>query len=115
MSFFDSLRQQLLAGDPDATADLYTDDAEMLSFEFGSKSGREAIREQYAQFYDFHGEISDVEPVRKAESGDRLFLEFTMQSERGAFELINAFELADGKARVHFTNVTEGEVAADEE
>jgi uncharacterized protein (TIGR02246 family) len=47
MPFTDRLRQHLLAADADALADLYAPDAEMLSFEFGTKAGRDAIREQY--------------------------------------------------------------------
>ncbi|MEM1043437.1 MAG: nuclear transport factor 2 family protein [Bacteroidota bacterium] len=113
MSFFDRLRQHLLASDADALADLYQSDAVMLSFEFGARSGRDAIRDQYANFLDFHGSISSVEVDRQAEHGNDLFVEFTMASERGTFQLVNAFVLADGQATRHFSNVIQGEVEAD--
>ena len=113
-SFSDRHRQHLLAADADALADLYHDDAAMLSFEFGAKEGRDAIREQYAAFLDFHGSITSIEPDREVTHGDDLFTEFTMRSERGEFQLVNAFVLDGGKARRHFTNVVHGDVEADE-
>jgi ketosteroid isomerase-like protein len=113
-SFFDQHRQHLLDADADGIAGLYHDDAEMLSFEFGTKQGRDAIRDQYADFFDFHGTISSVEADRKVEHDGSLFVEFTMASERGSFQLINAFVLDGGKAQRHFTNVVQGEVEADE-
>ncbi len=114
MPFFDQLRQHLLAADADAVAELYHDDAVMLSFEFGAKQGRAAIRDQFAEFFAFHGSVSSVEADRKAEHGDDLFVEFTMRSERGEFQLVNAFVLDGGQARRHFSNVIQGDVAADE-
>jgi len=113
-SFSDQHRQHLLDADADGIADLYHDDAQMLSFEFDTKEGRDAIRNQYADFFDFHGTISSVEPDREVEHGDHLFTEFTMESERGTFQLVNAFVLDGGKARTHFSNVVQGEVEADE-
>ncbi len=113
-SFFDQHRQHLLDADADAIADLYRDDAVMLSFEFGAKEGRAAIRDQYADFFAFHGAVSAVETDREVEHGDDLFVEFTMHTERGEFQLFNAFVLDGGKARRHFSNVTRGEVGADE-
>lgn len=113
-SFSDQHRQRLLDADADGIAGLYHDDAQMLSFEFGTKEGRDAIRDQYADFFDFHGTISSVEPDRTVEHGDHLFTEFTLESERGTFQLINAFVLDGGTARTHFSNVVQGEVEADE-
>ncbi len=112
--FFEKHRRHLLASDADAIADLYHDDAVLLSFEFGAKEGRDAIRDQYADFFDFHGPISSAEADREVEHGDDLFVEFTMRSERGEFQLFNAFVLGGGKARRHFSNVVQGEVEADE-
>ncbi len=114
MPFLQDLRQHLPTADADALAALYHDDARMLSFEFGTKTGRDAIRQQYRDFFDFHGAISSVEADRTVEDGDRLFAELTMRSERGVFQLVHAVVLDGGKARTHFTNVIEGEVAADE-
>ncbi len=113
-SFSERHRQHLLARDADAVADLYHDDASMLSFEFGARDGREAIRDQYADFFEFHGAIDSVSPDREVEHDGSLFTEFTLQSERGAFQLINAFVLDGGKARRHFSNVVSGKVEADE-
>ena len=113
-SFSDQHRQRLLDADADGIASLYHDDAEMLSFEFGTKQGRDAIRSQYAAFFDFHGQISSVEPDRQVEHDGTLFTEFTMESERGQFQLINAFVLDGDKAETHFSNVVQGEVEADE-
>lgn len=113
-SFLDQHRQHLLAADADGIAGLYHDAAEMLSFEFGTKQGRDAIRDQYADFFAFHGAISSVAIDRQVENDGSLFVEFTMESERGTFQLINAFVLDGGKARRHFTNVVRGEVEADE-
>ncbi len=113
-SFFDQHHQYLLDGDADGIAGLYHDDAEMLSFEFGTKQGRDAIRGQYADFFAFHGPIASVETDRKVENEGSLFVEFTMRSERGEFQLINAFVLEGDQAQRHFTNVVHGEVEADE-
>jgi hypothetical protein len=52
--------------------------------------------------------------TRRAESGDRLFFELEMESERGRFVLVHAVVLNGEHAAVHFTNVIEGEVEADE-
>jgi hypothetical protein len=114
MPFTDRLHQHLLAADADALADLYTPDAEMLSFEFGSKAGRDAIREQYERFLAFHGAVASAEVTRQTESGDRMFFELEMESERGRFVLVHAVILEGEHAAVHFTNVIEGEVEADE-
>ncbi|MDX1531468.1 MAG: nuclear transport factor 2 family protein [Rhodothermales bacterium] len=112
--YYERHRQHLLDGDADGIADLYTDDAVMLSFEFDAKEGRAAIRDQFAEFFRFHGAIGSVETDRQVARGDDLFVEFTMESERGQFQLVNAFTLRDGKAERHFSNVVRGEVAADE-
>ena len=112
-SFFDQHRQHLLDSDADGIAGLYHEDAAMISFEFGTKQGRDAIRSQYAEFFDFHGAISSVDVDRKTEDDENLFVEFTMTSERGEFQLINAFVVDSDKARRHFTNVVRGEVEAD--
>lgn len=111
--FFEQHRQHLLDRDADGIADLYADDAVMLSFEFDAKEGREAIRDQFAAFFDFHGPIASVEVDRQVAHGDDLVVEFTMRSERGRFQLINAFVLRDGQAQRHFSNVVRGEVEAD--
>lgn len=113
-SFSERHRQLLLDQDPDAIAELYHDDAVMISFEFGARSGREAIRDQYAEFFTFHGAVESVEPDRETEHDGRLLTEFTMVSERGRFQLINAFVLDGEEARLHFTNVVFGDVKADQ-
>jgi len=114
MSFSQHLSKHLRTADADALAELYADDAEMLSFEFGSRSGRDAIREQYERFLGFHGEITQAETKRETASGDRLFFELALESTRGAFTLIHAVVLDGERAAVHFTNVIEGEVEADQ-
>ena len=113
-SFASRHRQHLLDRDADAISGLYKDDAAMLSFEFGTREGRDAIRDQYADFFEFHGDIDSVEIDREVEHDADLFTEFTMQSERGTFQIINAFVLDGDKVHRHFTNVVDGDVEADE-
>ena len=108
--FYEAHRRHLADRDADGIADLYAQDAVLLSFEFDAREGRDAIRDQFQRFFDFHGTITSVETEREVTHGDELFVEFTMQSERGTFQLINAFVLDGDVARRHFSNVVRGEV-----
>ena len=103
----------LTSGDAQATADLYADDADLVSFD-GVASGREAIAQRYAQFFEYHGEISNVEILHRQDADDALFVLFAVESERGRFELVNVY-LADGdRIARHFSNETRAVMARDE-
>lgn len=102
--FLDRLIAALAAGDPEQAADLYHDSATMLSFEWTAE-GRDAIRDHYRDFFDFHGAINHVEVDRSRRAGEHLFAEFTIESTRGRFQLVNAFLLDGDHARDHFSNV----------
>ena len=71
----------------------------MLSFEVGTKQGRDPIRDPYAAFFAFHGPVASVETDRQVENDANLFVEFTVRSERGEFQLLNAFVLDGGTSR----------------
>lgn len=103
----------LTSGDAQAAADLYTESADLVSFD-GVASGREAIAARYTQFFEYHGSISSVEILHRQDADDALFVLFAVESERGRFELVNVY-LADGEhiAR-HFSNETSATMNRDE-
>lgn len=103
----------LTSGDAAATADLYTDNAQLVSFD-GVAQGRDAIADRYRQFYEYHGEISSVEVLHQQEADDALFVLFAVESTRGRFDLVNVY-LADGdQIARHFSNETNAVMARDE-
>ncbi len=103
----------LTSGDADATAALYADGADLVSFD-GVASGREAIAARYTQFFEYHGDISSVEILHRQDADDALFVLFAVESERGRFELVNVY-LADGdRIARHFSNETSAAMARDE-
>ena len=103
----------LTSGDATATADLYAESADLVSFD-GVASGRAAIAQRYARFFEYHGEISNVEILHRQDADGALFVLFTVESERGRFELVNVY-LAEGDhiAR-HFSNETRATMNRDE-
>ena len=111
--FLSRLLAALKSADADEAAALYSDDAAMLSLEWTAE-GRDAIRDRYGAFFDYHGSVEQVDVDRSQRAGDRLFAEFTLQSERGRFQLVNALLLDGNHARVHFSNVVDLTLNEDE-
>ncbi len=108
-SHLDLLRK----GDADALAALYHDDAALVSFDFEA-TGRDAIRDHYRQFLDYHGGIASAEPLHQRAAGDALFVLFRLESARGRFELVNVFLLDGDRIRRHFSNTTKIELKREE-
>ena len=113
MSFLDRHLDALRAADPDAVAALYADDGALLSLDY-AREGRDAIREQYRQFFDYHGAISDASVVRQQTGPEAVFAEYSLTSERGTFHLLNAFTLDGDACHRHFSNELSVELDADE-
>lgn len=103
----------LAEGDAAATAALYADDAELVSFD-GVAAGRDAITQRYAQFYEYHGTISGVEVLHQQDAGDAQFVLFALESDRGRFELVNVYLAAGERIGRHFSNETKAAMARDE-
>lgn len=111
MSPSDFLQKHVAAvssGDLDAVLALYTDGAQLISYEWLAE-GADAVRQRYADFFGFHGEIESVEVKYQRTTDDAAFATYAVTGERGTFEIVNAFDF-DGEACTrHFSN----EVAAD--
>ena len=113
MSFLDRHLDALRSADPTAVAALYADVGALLSLDY-VREGRDAIREQYQQFFDYHGTISDASAVRQQAGPDAVFAEYQLTSERGTFRLLNAFTLDGDVCRRHFSNEVSVELDDDE-
>lgn len=103
----------LTSGDADATAALYADDAQLVSFD-GVAEGRAAIADRYRLFYDYHGTISGVEILHEQAAGDDRFVLFAVESERGRFELVNVYLTSGDAIARHFSNETTAHMARHE-
>ena len=103
----------LTEGDADAIADLYTDDAVLVSFEWAA-DGRDAVRDRFAKFFDFHGEISEVAVEQQQTTDDSAFVEYAVTGERGTFHLVNVFVLEGDRCARHYSNEVRVELDRDE-
>lgn len=101
------------AGDADAIAQLYTDDADLVSFEWTAQ-GRDAVRQRFADFFAFHGDISAVEVVYEQTTDDAVFAMYAVTGERGTFRIVNAFVLHGDACTRHFSNEVAAELARGE-
>jgi ketosteroid isomerase-like protein len=113
MSFLDRHLDALRNADADAIAALYADAGALLSLDY-VRTGRDAIREQYEQFFAFHGSISDASVKRQQAGDDAVFAEYALTSERGTFRLLNAFTLEGDVCHRHFSNEVSVSLDADE-
>ena len=107
----DFLSQHVAAvasSDLDAVVALYADDATLLSFDW-TADGADAVRQRFADFFEFHGEISDVEVRYQTATDDAAFALYAVTGERGTFRIMNAFDLDGDHCTRHFSN----EVGAD--
>ena len=100
-------------GDADAVADLYAESGQLVWLD-GVSRGRDAIRDRYRQFFDYHGQVSTAEPTHQQTTDDAAFNLLRVQSERGRFEIVNALVFEDGHIARHFSNETEVELDRDE-
>lgn len=106
MSASDFLQKHVAAvaeGDLEAVAALYADDARLVSFEWDAE-GLDAVRQRYADFFAFHGEIEGVEVRYQHAAGDTAFAMYAVTGERGTFEIVNAFVLDGAACTRHFSN-----------
>ena len=113
MSFLDRHLDALRSANADAVAALYADDGALLSLDY-ARSGRDAIREQYQQFFEYHGSLSSASVERQQAGQDAVFAEYALTSERGTFRLLNAFVLDGETCRTHFSNEISVSLDADE-
>ena len=103
----------LTAGDADAMARLYTDDATLVALD-STAAGRDAIRDRYQTFFDYHRSISSAETTHQQATDDAVFTALKITSERGTFTLVNVFETDGATCRRHFSNETEVALDRDE-
>lgn len=101
------------SGDLGAVADLYTDDARLVTLTDVS-DGADGVRDRFQQFFEYHSGITSVEVLHQQVTDAEVFATYAVQSERGRFEILNAFVLGDGACRLHFSNETEAELDRDE-
>lgn len=101
-------RDAVASADLDAVVGLYADGATLLSFEWTAQ-GRDAIRQRFADFFEFHGAVSEVETRYQTATDDAVFALYAVTGERGTFQIMNAFELDGDRCTRHFSN----EVSAD--
>lgn len=100
-------------GDANAIVDLYAEDAQLLWLD-GVSDGRDAIRERYQDFFDYHGDISSAEVSRQQGTDDAAFTMLRVESERGSFQIVNAFVLDGEHVTRHFSNEIEVTLDRDE-
>ena len=98
--------EALLTADADATAALYADDATLVALD-GVSEGRDAIRDRYQTFFEYHGAIASAETTHHQESADAAFTRLRIESARGRFDLVNVFEVDGETCRRHFSNEIE--------
>lgn len=85
-------------------ANQYTEDAEMVGFDFTAK-GRPAIVDHFVNYMKVLGQIELNSVEKWAETPDTVFFEATMTTNLGVAKVYDAFVLRDGKATHHFTGV----------
>lgn len=101
------------AADLDAVMALYADDATLLSFDW-TADGADAVRQRFADFFEFHGEISDVEVRYQTETDGAVFALYAVTGERGTFRIMNAFDLDGDRCTRHFSNEVGADLNRDE-
>lgn len=100
-------------GDADAVAQLYAESGQLVWLD-GVARGRDAVRDRYRQFFDYHGAISSAEPTHQQTTDDAAFNVLRVESERGRFEIVNAFVFEGEHVARHFSNETGVELDRDE-
>lgn len=100
-------------GDADAVADLYAPDGQLVWLD-GVSDGRDAVRDRYRQFFEYHGRISSAEPTHQQTTDDAAFNMLKVTSERGTFQIVNAFVFDGDHVARHFSNETEVDLNRDE-
>lgn len=100
-------------GDAGAVADLYAESGQLVWLD-GVAEGRDAIRERYQQFFDYHGTISSAKRTHQQATDDAAFDFLKVESERGTFTIVNAFVFDGDEIARHFSNETDVELDRDE-
>ena len=101
------------SADLDAVLALYADDATLLSFDWTAE-GADAVRQRFQDFFEFHGEISDLEIKYQTTADDAAYALYAVTGERGTFTLMNAFDLDGDTCTRHFSNEVSAELDRDE-
>ena len=101
------------SSDLDAVLALYADDATLLSFDW-TADGADAVRQRFQDFFDFHGEISDVEIRYQTTTDGAAFALYAVTGERGTFRIMNAFEMDGDRCTRHFSNEVGADLDRDE-
>lgn len=111
--FLDRHVSLLPDGDADAIAELYASGGELLTLT-GAQAGRDAIRQRFADFFDYHRSIASAEITHRQTTDGAAFATYRVTSERGTFDILNAFVLDGDACSRHFSNETNAHLDADE-
>ena len=112
-SFLQKHVAAVASGDLDAVLALYADDAALVSFEWAAE-GADAVRQRFTDFFAYHGEIDGVELRYQQATADTAFAMYAVTSERGTFEIVNAFVLDGDACTRHFSNEVGADLDRDE-
>ena len=103
----------LKTGDADQMAALYADDATLVALD-SVADGKEAIRNRYTSFFEYHKSISNAETTHQQATDDAAFTMLKVESERGSFSLVNVFEVEGDTCTRHYSNEVEVTLDRDE-
>lgn len=105
--------ETLKTGDAEQMAALYADDAKLVALD-GIADGRDAIRDRYQSFFDYHGTIQSAETTHQQAVDDAAFTRLKIESDPGSFSLVNVFEIDGDTCRLHYSNEVEVTLDRDE-
>jgi hypothetical protein len=103
-TFYDDQVAFLVAHDIDGIMSHYTEDAEIVSFDF-TRKGHAEIRPHFEGYLKMLGNLKLLSTDKFTETDDSIFFEATVQADIGIAKVYDAFVLKGGKATHHFTGV----------
>ncbi len=102
--FYDDQVRFLEAHDIDGIMSHYTEDAEIVSFDFVRK-GHAEIRPHFEGYLKMLGNITLLSTDKFAETDDSIYFEATIRADIGIARVYDVFILESGRATHHFTGV----------
>lgn len=103
-TFYDDQIASLEAHDMDGIMSHYTEDAQLVAFDF-TMTGHAEIRPHFEGYLNMLGSMKLVSTDKFTETDDSIFFEATVQADIGLAKVYDVFVLRDGKATHHFTGV----------
>ncbi|MDQ6695728.1 MAG: nuclear transport factor 2 family protein [Chloroflexota bacterium] len=102
--FYRKQIRALESGNFDALMEQYSDDAQLVGFDF-VVVGKEEIRRHMEEYLQRLGKLQLISTDKWSESGDTIFYEATLDTAEARARVYDAFVLRNGKATHHFTGV----------